>query len=220
MGSVKSPNSPASATPSRLGVDRFSVILVAVAATMWASDAYFRNQLVQHLSSPEIVVAEDGLVMLFLVPVLWRNRAELSFLGARGWLAVLIIAAGAQALATILFTASFSIAAQHQLFAETFVLQQTQPLIAIVLAWIVLGERRRPWFWPLAVVALGWPACVGGGGFVGFWDGAWSLCPGVDFLLEHDRASVHAGFPGAGGGGAGAGRCWRVRPLPFWRLRA
>src|SRR6202049_1240436 len=150
MGSVKT----ASAAPSRLGVDRFSVILVAVAATMWASDAYFRNQLVQHLSSPEIVVAEDGLVMLFLVPVLWRNRAELSFLGARGWTAVLIIAAGAQALATILFTASFAIAAQHQLFAETFVLQHTQPMIAIVLAWIVLGERRRPWFWPAAAVAI------------------------------------------------------------------
>src|ERR1700674_2121152 len=150
MGSMKT----ATAAPSRLGVDRFSVILVAVAATLWASDAYFRNQLVQHLSSPEIVVAEDGLVMLFLVPVLWRNRAELSFLGARGWLAVLIIAAGAQALATILFTASFSIAARHGVFAETFVLQQTQPLIAIVLAWIVLGERRRPWFWPAAAVAI------------------------------------------------------------------
>jgi len=51
----------------------------------------------------------------------------------RRFLAGGIIAAGAQALATILFTASFSIAAQHQLFAETFVLQQTQPLIAIVL---------------------------------------------------------------------------------------
>jgi drug/metabolite transporter, DME family len=152
--SVEVDSVKASTTPSRAGVDRYSVILVAVAATMWASDAYFRNQLVQHLSSPEIVVAEDGLVMLFLLPVLWRNRNELSFLGARGWTAVAIIAAGAQALATILFTASFSIAAQHQLFAETFVLQQTQPLIAIVLAWVVLGERRRPWFWPAAVLAI------------------------------------------------------------------
>jgi drug/metabolite transporter, DME family len=142
------------ATPSRAGVDRYSVILVAVAATLWASDAYFRNQLVQHLSPTQIVVAEDALVMLFLLPVLFRNRHELRALGARGWTAVVIIAAGAQALATILFTASFSIAAQHQLFAETFVLQQTQPLIAIVLAWIVLGERRRPWFWPAAAVAI------------------------------------------------------------------
>jgi drug/metabolite transporter (DMT)-like permease len=136
-------------------IDRYAVVFVAVAATLWASDAYFRNQLVQHLSSTQIVVAEDALVTLFLLPVLIRSRRELRALGARGWVAVAIIAAGAQALATILFTQSFSIAAQHQLYAETFVLQQTQPLIAIMLAWIVLGERRRPWFWPAVVVAIG-----------------------------------------------------------------
>jgi drug/metabolite transporter (DMT)-like permease len=130
------------------------VVFVALAATLWASDAYFRNQLVQHLSATQIVVAEDALITLFLLPVLIRSRHELRLLGARGWTAVAVIAAGAQALATILFTASFSIAAQHQLFAETFVLQQTQPLIAIVLAWVVLGERRRPWFWPAAAVAI------------------------------------------------------------------
>jgi drug/metabolite transporter (DMT)-like permease len=135
-------------------IDRYAVVFVAVAATLWASDAYFRNQLVQHLSATQIVVAEDALVTLFLLPVLIRSRGELKKLGRRGWLAVAVIAAGAQALATILFTASFSIAAQHQLFAETFVLQQTQPLIAIALAWIVLGERRRPWFWPAAVVGI------------------------------------------------------------------
>jgi DME family drug/metabolite transporter len=135
-------------------IDRYAVVFVAIAATLWATDAYFRNQLVQHLSATQIVVAEDALVTLFLLPVLVRSRHELRLLGARGWTAVGIIAAGAQALATILFTASFSIAAQHQLFAETFVLQQTQPLIAIVLAWVVLGERRRPWFWPTAAVAI------------------------------------------------------------------
>jgi drug/metabolite transporter (DMT)-like permease len=131
-------------------VDRFSVLLVAVAATLWASDAYFRNQLIGHLSPTQIVVAEDALVTLFLVPVLVRSWRDLRHLGARGWVAVALIAAGAQALATILFTASFS----YGIYAETFVLQQTQPLIAIGLAWIVLGERRRRWFWPTAAVAV------------------------------------------------------------------
>jgi drug/metabolite transporter (DMT)-like permease len=140
--------------PMNRVIDRYAVVFVALAATLWASDAYFRNQLVQHLSATQIVVAEDALITLFLLPVLIRSRHELRLLGPRGWTAVAVIAAGAQALATILFTASFKIAAQHQLFAETFVLQQTQPLIAIVLAWIVLGERRRPWFWPAAAVAI------------------------------------------------------------------
>jgi drug/metabolite transporter (DMT)-like permease len=133
-----------------VGIDRFSVLLVAVAATLWASDAYFRNQLISHLQPTQIVVAEDALITLFLLPVLIRTRRDLRHLGRRGWIAVAIIAAGAQALATILFTASFS----YRIFAETFVLQQTQPLIAIGLAWIVLGERRRPWFWPTAAVAI------------------------------------------------------------------
>ena len=143
----------ATRTPGRLtgvSVDRFSVVLVAVAATLWASDAYFRNQLISHLTATQIVVVEDALVTLFLIPVLIRTRDELRHLGPRGWLAVGIIAVGAQSVATILFTASFS----YRIYAETFVLQQTQPLMAIVLAWIVLGERRSRWFWPAAGVAV------------------------------------------------------------------
>jgi len=131
-------------------IDRYSVVVVSVEATLWATDAYFRNQLVKHLTPSEIVVMEDALVALFLLPVLIRSLGEVRKLRARGWLAVIAIAAGAQALATILFTKSFS----YGMYSETFVLQQTQPLIAIVLAWIMLGERRRPWFWAAAVVAL------------------------------------------------------------------
>jgi len=138
------------ASSSRAGIDRYSVILVAVAATLWVSDAYFRNQLIKHLSPTQIVVAEDALIALFLLPVLVRSWHEVRGLGVRGWIAVGLIAVGAQSLATILFTASFS----YQIYAETLVLQQTQPLLAIALAWIVLGERRRPWFWPAAAVAL------------------------------------------------------------------
>ena len=137
-----------------ISVDRFSVVLVAVAATLWATDAYFRNQLVTHLTPTQIVVAEDALIALFLVPVLIRSAHELRHLGLRQWIALGIIAAGAQSLATILFTASFQQAATYQVFAETFVLQQTQPLIAILLAWLILGERRRPWFWPAAAMAI------------------------------------------------------------------
>lgn len=131
-------------------IDRYSVVLIAVAAVLWASDALFRNQLISHLSASQIVVAEDGLITLFLLPVFFRSLPELRGLDWRGWLAVVLIAAGAQALATLLFTASFS----YRIYAETFVLQQVQPLIALILASVILGERRRPWFWGTVVVAL------------------------------------------------------------------
>src|SRR2546430_1404071 len=147
---VPTMSSPAT-VPGRIGlVDRFSVVLVALAATMWAADTYFRAQLIGHLKPAQIVVIEDALVSLFLLASLLRGIPELRRLDKRGWLAIGLIAIGPQAIATLLFTKSFS----YGHFAETFVLQQTQPLIAILLAWIVLGERRRPWFWPTAALAL------------------------------------------------------------------
>jgi DME family drug/metabolite transporter len=140
----------AASPASRSLIDRFSVVLVAVAATMWASDTYFRAQLIGHLTASEIVFVEDGLITIFLLAFLIRGIPEMRRLQWRQWLAVGLIGLGPQAIATILFTTSFS----YRHFAETFVLQQTQPLIAIFLAWIILGERRRRWFWPVAVLAI------------------------------------------------------------------
>jgi drug/metabolite transporter (DMT)-like permease len=148
---VPTTRSQTTAPAGRAGlVDRFSVVLVAVAATMWASDTYFRAQLIGHLKPAQIVVIEDALVSLFLLAFLLRGIPELRRLDRRGWVAIGLIAVGPQAIATILFTTSFS----YGHYAETFVLQQTQPLIAILLAWLILGERRRPWFWPTAALAI------------------------------------------------------------------
>jgi drug/metabolite transporter (DMT)-like permease len=139
-----------SASRRRSFPDRFSVLLIAFAAILWVSDAYFRNPLTSHLSASQIVVMEDALVTLILLPFLIRGFGELRGLTGSRWLGVLIIGVGPQAIATWLFTKSFA----HHVFAVTYVAQQTQPLIAIALAWIILGERRRPWFWPLAAVGM------------------------------------------------------------------
>ncbi|HEV2036118.1 MAG TPA: DMT family transporter [Candidatus Dormibacteraeota bacterium] len=200
--------SRATARPGGVSIDRFSVLLVAVAATLWASDAYFRNQLISHLQPTQIVVAEDALITLFLLPVLIRTRRDLRHLGRRGWLAVGMIAVGAQALATILFTASFS----YRIFAETFVLQQTQPLIAIGLAWIVLGERRRPWFWPTAAVAL-----------VGVYMVVFAYNP-LDPISALQRGRVEAGLLALGAaalwaGGTVFGR-FALGSISFWSITA
>src|SRR3989454_11205421 len=148
---VPTARSQATVPAGRVGlIDRFSVVLVALAATMWASDTYFRAQLIGHLKPAQIVVIEDALVSLFLLAFLLRGIPELRRLDKRGWLAIGLIAVGPQAIATLLFTTSFS----YGHYAETFVLQQTQPLIAILLAWLILGERRRTWFWPTAALAI------------------------------------------------------------------
>jgi drug/metabolite transporter, DME family len=153
MAIARTKTRPVAAAPTRGFIDRFSVFFIALAAVMWASDQYFRAQLIPplgKLTASQIVVVEDALITLFLLVFVVRGWNEVRRLGAKGWLAMALIGIGPQAIATVLFTQSFS----YHHFAETFVLQQTQPLIAILLAWIILGERRRPWFWPVAALAL------------------------------------------------------------------
>ena len=61
-------------------------------------------------------------------------------LGWRHILAAVVIGAGSSAVATILFTQAF---ADGHDFVTPVVLQKVQPVIAIVFAGVMLGERPR-----------------------------------------------------------------------------
>jgi drug/metabolite transporter (DMT)-like permease len=137
-----------------------SVVLVGVAAALWAFDAYFRPGLTRQLSSGQIVLVEDLLISLCLVPVLVSNAAQLRRLSGRRWLALAAIALGPQAVATVLFTKaigfSFSnpAAPNFDVLHEVYLLYLLQPVFGIVFARVFLGERRKRSFWPLAGIAL------------------------------------------------------------------
>jgi drug/metabolite transporter (DMT)-like permease len=136
-------------------VDRVSLLLVAAGAILWASDVFFRTGLVRHgLSSGAIVFAEDLLVTVACIPFAARVARDLRGRSQRDILALTAIGVGPQALATVFFTQSISIALQSNSVNETYLLQQAQPIIAIALAWLVLKERRRARFWPLAALSL------------------------------------------------------------------
>jgi drug/metabolite transporter (DMT)-like permease len=136
-------------------LDRASLVLVAIGAMLWASDVFFRTGLVRRgLTSSEIVFAEDALITLAFVPFSVRIWRSLRGHSSRTSLALLVIGVGPQALATVLFTQSITIALHAGAVSETYLLQQVQPLIAVTLAWLVLKERRRAYFWPLAAAGL------------------------------------------------------------------
>src|SRR5260370_5755679 len=78
-------------------IDRFSVVVVAIAAVIWVSDAYFRNPLTNHLTASQIVFAEDALVTIFLFPLLVGAARELGRLTPRQWLALLVLGVRAPA---------------------------------------------------------------------------------------------------------------------------
>src|SRR5436190_20683001 len=81
-----------------------SVVLVGVAAALWAFDAYFRPGLTKQLSSGQIVLVEDLMISICLVPVLIAYGASLRRLSCRRCLALAAIALGPQAVATVIFT--------------------------------------------------------------------------------------------------------------------
>jgi drug/metabolite transporter (DMT)-like permease len=145
-------------TRSRL-VSTASTMLVAVAAAMWATDAYFRPGLTKQLSAGQIVLVEDLLISVCLVPIILINAGSLRRLTAGRWLALAAIAVGPQAVATVLFTKAIGYAfgpagPQFDVLHEVYLLYLLQPVFGLAFARIFLGERRRRAFWPFAATAL------------------------------------------------------------------
>jgi drug/metabolite transporter (DMT)-like permease len=130
--------------------NKFGVWLVFVAAMLWATDAPFRVFLTKDLSASAIVLAEHAIGILCVLPLLWWKRAELRALRPKEWVAVLIIAIGSSALASVAFTKAFSFVSP----SVAILLQKLQPLLAISLAAGLLGERLRGRFWLWCGLAL------------------------------------------------------------------
>jgi drug/metabolite transporter (DMT)-like permease len=127
---------------TRAGGDR--TWLVALAATLWGVSSLWRGPLAREYPSLAIVFWEHAVLTLltawWLVPAVRR----LAVSSARTQLSVLVIGAGSSALATVMFTAAFRLGDP----ITPQVLQKLQPLIAIALAAVLLGERlRRTFLW-------------------------------------------------------------------------
>lgn len=124
--------------------------VVALAACFWGTSALMREPLAQVLDAPTIVMYEHLVLVLLLLP--WLVPALRNWAAAPGRVRVgaLVIGAGSSALATTLFTAAFRLGDP----ITPQILQKLQPLIAILLAALILGERLRPKFWWFAIPAL------------------------------------------------------------------
>jgi DME family drug/metabolite transporter len=118
------------------------VVLVSIAATLWGLDGLIRKPLSQTTSATTIVFGEHVVLVACTLPLLIPALISLWRAGLRYVLAGIAIGAGASAIATILFTEALF----HGDFITVIVLQKAQPLVAVVGAWLVLGEQPRPRF--------------------------------------------------------------------------
>ena len=134
------------------------VALVSVAATMWGLDGLIRKPLSHSTVPATIVFGEHVLLVALTLPLLVPALVALRRAGLPYVVAGVAIGAGASAVATILLTEALF----HGDFITVFVLQKAQPLVAVVGAWLVLGEqprRRFAWFLFPAVAGL-WLAAL------------------------------------------------------------
>jgi len=114
--------------------------LVAVAAALWGLDAWIRAPLAHMTAVATIVFGEHVVLVALTLPFLAGALAAVWRAGWRHLLAAVVIGAGSSAVATILFTQAF---VDGHDFVTPVVLQKVQPLVAVVAAGIVLGERPR-----------------------------------------------------------------------------
>ena len=131
----------------------YAPLLIALAAMLWGSDLMLRpNALSAGWSPAWLVLGEHLLLSLLFVPVLWRERRKLGLLTKPQWGALLFVAWGGSALATWLYTKAFTLDFSQAL--TVVLLQKTQPIVAILLAGLVLKERRQPLFWAWGIAAF------------------------------------------------------------------
>lgn len=128
------------------------VLLVAVGAAMWGTDPILRKPLGHTTTATTIVFGEHVLLVALTLPLLLPALRAVLKAGPRYIAAAIAIGAGASALATILFTEALF----HGDFVTPVVIQKVQPLIAVLGAAVVLGERpRRRFAWFLLPALLG-----------------------------------------------------------------
>jgi len=126
-------------------------LLVAAAAAMWGTDGVLRVPLISDIPSGMLVFLEHAILVLVTIPFLRGVIPTLRGLNRGDWIALLFIGAGASAVATALFTESFT----YGEFTTTLLLQKLQPVVVLVGAWWILGERPLRKYWLFFVPAVG-----------------------------------------------------------------
>lgn len=133
---------------------RWGFLLVAAGAALWGTDALFRWALAFELPATVVVFWEHVILVLVTIPLLVRFLRNRPQLDGKDLASVLFVGAGASAIATILFTQAFTYGDP----TTPLLLQKLQPVIAVLGAYLLLGERLLPryrWYF-LTAVAGGW----------------------------------------------------------------
>lgn len=106
-----------------------------------------------NLQVPFVVFLLHIVPFVLMQPFLWKSYRRLRTMSARGWLALALVAFTGGMLGTLAIVKALFLVNFNQL-SVVVLLQKLQPVFALALAAIVLGERISARFLAAAVVAL------------------------------------------------------------------
>ncbi|MCX7996536.1 MAG: DMT family transporter [Patescibacteria group bacterium] len=130
----------------------FGPLLIVLTAILWSLDGFLRTSL---YTLPPILVSfwEHLLGLGLILPFFWRTRHELKKLTYADWGPVFFIGVIASSVAVILYTYALT-QINFINFSIVVLLQQTQPIWAVLIAGLVLKEKITRHFLLLAAVAM------------------------------------------------------------------
>ncbi len=132
-------------------------LAIMLAALLWSIDGLFIRPKFYQSPVELIVFLEHILGFLILCPFVYIYRGQIKFLSWSSWLAIVWISIFGGVIGTIMITKAFFIAAAGGIsFALIVILQKLQPIFAILLSRLILGEKltKRFYLWAgLAILA-------------------------------------------------------------------
>jgi drug/metabolite transporter (DMT)-like permease len=128
--------------------------LICLSAALWGLDGVVLTPRLANLQVPFVVFLLHVIPFALMQPFLFRSYRRLRAMPTRGWFALALVAFTGGMLGTLAIVKALFLVNFNQL-SVVVLLQKLQPIFALALAAILLGERVSARFLAAAVVALG-----------------------------------------------------------------
>lgn len=133
----------------------FGALAVMLAALLWSLDGVFFRPKFYNLPSGLVVFLEHFLGFIILCPFIFTKWKKIGQLKQRDWLAIFWVCIFGGAIGTVMITKAFFAAIDGSItFATVVILQKLQPVFALIMARIILGEKlsKRFYYWSILAI--------------------------------------------------------------------
>ena len=130
-------------------------LAIMLAALLWSLDGIFIRPKFYVLPAALVVFLEHALGFIVLSPFIFLSWSKIKLLKSKEWAAIGWVSFFGGALGTIMITKAFFAAMDGSVtFATVVILQKLQPVFALLMARLILGERLKRSFYVWALIAI------------------------------------------------------------------